>query len=145
MKDLNKGLNSLQKSKVDIGYFNGEIHNGSKMSLASLMTILEYGSDDGNIPARFPFSQIAFSDSPKRNKNIKNIIKNGVTVALKKGNSNQVLDGLGKAYMSSIRSIFGDTSRLVSNAKLTIKLKGRDEPLIEEGELLSKLSYRKIN
>jgi len=144
MKELLKGVNKLEKNAVEIGYFDGKQHEGSGMSLATLMTLLEYGSNDGKIPARFAFTQISQTDSPKRNKALKSILKKGIAQSLRTGNSDVLLEVLGKKYMKSIRSIFGDTSRLISNAKLTQKLKGRDEPLVDTGELLSELTYRKI-
>lgn len=144
MKTLVTSLDKLQKAAVDIGYFNGEMHNGSEMSLATLMTLLEYGSNDGKIPARFPFSQVSASHSPKKEVKVRTMLKAELRHALKTGTTDRILDRLGKHYVHSIRQIFGDTSRLISNAKLTQKLKGKDSPLIDEGELLSKLTYRKL-
>lgn len=144
MKKLFNGLDSLENSSVATGYFDGEMHNGSEMALATLMTLLEYGSNDGKIPARFPFSTIASTNSPKRDKVLRKMIEKGITTSIKEGNTNKLMGRIGKHYLYSIRQIFGDTTRLLSNAALTQKLKGKDSPLIEEGELLSKLSYRII-
>lgn len=144
LKDLEKGLTRLGEAEVAIGYFDGEIHEDTKMTLASLMTLLEYGSNDGKIPARFPFSKIAQTDSPKRNRDVQKLVKQGLQHALQFGGTETLLDSLGKHYESSIRSIFGNTSKLISNAKMTQNIKGRDEPLIDTGELLSKLSYKKL-
>jgi hypothetical protein len=42
-----------------------------------------------------------------------------------------------------IQSIFGDTSKLASNAPSTIRhKKGRNEPLIDTGTLKKKVAYR---
>jgi hypothetical protein len=41
-----------------------------------------------------------------------------------------------------IQSIFGDTSKLASNAPSTIRKKGRNEPLVDTGTLKKKVAYR---
>ena len=143
MNQLMKSMKSLQGASVDVGYFDGELHEGSEMSLATLMTIMEYGSNDGKIPARFPFTQTAATDDPKKNTDVRKKISQGITKAIHSGNTNNLLDILGKHYVDAVGSLFGDTTRLLKNAPLTIALKGKDSPLIEHGELLSKLSYRK--
>ena len=143
MKQLTTVMKSLQGASVDIGYFDGEIHKGSEMSLATLMTLMEFGSNDGKIPARFPFETASSTDNPKNNNVLRKKIKSGLTSTTKTSNPNKLLDLIGEHYVDAIGSLFGDTTRLLSNAPLTIALKGKDSPLIERGELLSKLSYRK--
>lgn len=143
LQQLDKMAMSLQKSSVDVGYFDGAMHNGSEMSLASLMTLLEYGSNDGRIPARFPFTQVSATDSPKRDPTVRKIITRELSGAARAGNPNRLLDLLGKHYVNSIGNLFGDTTRLIGNAVVTQRLKGKNSPLIEHGELLRKLKYRK--
>lgn len=140
LKHLEDLSTSLQKSSVDIGYFDGEMHNGSEMSLATLMTLLEFGSNDGRIPARFAFTQASATSSPKRDANVRKILSKELTNT---SNPNKLLDLLGAHYVKSIGSLFGSTTRLLSNSAVTQRLKGKDSPLIEHGELLSKLTYRK--
>lgn len=140
LQQLDKMAMSLQKSSVDVGYFDGAMHDGAEMSLASLMTLLEFGSNDGRIPARFAFTQVAATDSPKREPKVRKLITKELSTS---GNPNKLLDLLGKHYVTSIGALFGDTTRLLSNAAVTQRLKGKDSPLIEHGELLSKLTYRK--
>ena len=144
MKELLQGIAKLEKSSTEIGYFDGEQHKDSGMTLAALATLLEYGSNEAHIPARFAFTQIAQTESPKRNKIVRRILKKGISETLRTGTSDKLLDALGKKYTMSIRAIFGDTNRLLSNARLTQEIKGRDDPLRDKGELLSKLTYRKI-
>jgi hypothetical protein len=143
MKQLETSMKKLQGASVDIGYFDGARHNGAEMSLASLMALMEYGSNDGKIPARFPFTQTAATDSPKKDTDVRKKVSQGITKTIHSGNTNNLLDILGKHYVDAVGSLFGDTTRLLKNAPLTIALKGKDSPLIEHGELLSKLSYRK--
>lgn len=143
MKQLETSMKNLQGASVDIGYFDGTRHNGAEMSLASLMALMEFGSNDGKIPARFPFTLAASTDSPKKDVKVRKKIKRGLSDAARTGNTNTLLDLLGKHYVDAVGSLFGDTTRLLSNAPFTIALKGKDSPLIEHGELLSKLSYRK--
>ena len=144
LKLLQQSLSKLQVSGVEVGYFNGEIHEGSEMTLAALMTLLEYGSNDGSIPARFPFTQVSAIETPSKEPNVRKKLKQGLSNTVRTGDANNLLELLGKHYVDAVGSIFGDTTRLLSNSSFTQALKGKDSPLIENGELLRKLTYRKI-
>jgi ATP-dependent helicase/DNAse subunit B len=44
--------------------------------------------------------------------------------------------------VEDIRKVFGDTSKLKANAPSTIKKKGRNEPLVDSGEMRRRVNFR---
>ena len=64
---------------------------------------------------------------------------------------NDVIDGdspteaaqvIGHRMVEDIRKVFGDTSKLKANAPSTIKKKGRNEPLVDSGEMRRRVNFR---
>jgi len=144
-KDLDKlakKFKELQNQYVEIGYFDNEMHSEAEMSYASLMTILEFGSPENNIPARYPFHQVAHTKLPSDNAGVKKAIKDHLKNIMGKSDSSDLLAYIGKYYQKELKAIFGDTSRLEPNAPATVAIKGRNEPLVDTQELRDNLGYR---
>lgn len=64
---------------------------------------------------------------------------------------NDVIDGdspseaakvVGHRMVEDIRKVFGDTSKLKANAPSTIAKKGRNEPLVDSGEMRRRVNFR---
>ena len=49
---------------------------------------------------------------------------------------------IGHRMVEDIRKVFGDTSKLKANAPSTIKKKGRNEPLVDSGEMRRRVNFR---
>lgn len=143
-KDLEKVIKhfqNLSKQKIDIGYFSEQgNHSEYDISYASLMKMHEYG--EGDLPSR-PVFEIAgarvMSITPITglSSNIKSLISESGRISI---NSNKIA----KSIISHMKvDIFGNPSLLKSNSEITQRLKGgRDEPLVDTGELRGELSFR---
>lgn len=140
LEKISKNLRKLSGSYVEVGYFDGEIHEDSEMSYASLMTILEFGTAD--IPARYPFSMVAQEHKPSSKKVLKDTIKKHITMLATKDSSKELLEYLGNYYEKELTSLFGNPARILGNAKRTIQMKGKDTPLVDTGDLRDSLSHR---
>lgn len=139
LEKLKKHLMKLQKEKIEVGYFDGEIHQGSGMPLATLMALHESGVPSENIPSR-PVFAIGYEELlPSRNKDTKLYIKNIVGQVGRMDNNVNIL---GEHYRDWLKAIFGDVGVLESNSQRTQAEKGRDDPLVDEGELRDNLGYR---
>ena len=126
-------IRKLDGEKVEIGYFEEQGLHSSGLSYSTLMAIHEFGTDE--IPKRPVFQITAFGKPPQKDARVKSAIRNWSKGLLNKDNSKQLLDTIGKTYQEALVGLFGSTSELTPNADLTISLKGRDEPLVDTGEL----------
>lgn len=145
LNKLKKRLTEIRNQYVEIGYFKEQpIHRLSKLTLATLMYINEYGSESQNLPARPVFQITAFRDHPSKSIKVKEALKAWGKLLIKgKPTTNaNMLDRLGVIYLESARSVFGDKSLLAANAKLTLSLKEGDAPLIDSHQLRDSLSYK---
>jgi len=141
---IRSNIRKIDGERVEIGYFEEQGLHNSGLSYSTLMALQEFGTDE--IPHRPVFQITAFGNPPQKNARVKSAIRNWSKALLNKDNnkdnSKQLLDTIGKTYQEALLSLFGDTSMLTPNAPLTISLKGRDEPLVDSGELKDNLSYR---
>tara|TARA_R110000851_G_scaffold100830_1_gene216624 strand:- start:275 stop:766 length:492 start_codon:yes stop_codon:yes gene_type:complete len=141
LSKISKNVKKLDGENVQIGYFAEQgVHKGSKMTYASLMALLEYGNED--IPKRPIFTIAAFQNSPEKDTRVKRAVRAWNKELLTSDNSKALLDKLGRMYRKSIGDLFGDTSAIEGNHPTTIRLKGRDDPLRDTGDLKRKLSFR---
>lgn len=137
---IRSNIKSLDGENTQVGYFSEQGDHPSGLSFATLMAIQEFGTD--KIPKRPVFQIVGFKKDPARDPEVKSAIRSWSKALAKKDNSKMLLDRVGKTYQEALVSLFGDSSALQSNASPTISLKGRDEPLVDSGELRDNLSYR---
>tara|TARA_Y100000310_G_scaffold74348_1_gene70508 strand:- start:34419 stop:34829 length:411 start_codon:yes stop_codon:yes gene_type:complete len=127
---------------VDIGYFNGEGHSQSELTLASIATLLEKGSVDGDQPARFVMETVAADNLPQKSGEVIQAVRRYLASLDRVDLSEQLLDSIGAFYRDEYKNLLGDSSRLTSNAPSVIERKGRDEPGIDTGELRDNAGFR---
>lgn len=134
-KSLKKLEDHLRKLKGEIhgGYFNGEIHEGSGLTLATLMTIHENGND--HLPSR-PAITLGSDDFIKINNKEFKLLTNKLITQVGKIDANYNL--IGESLINHIRMWFGDPSKLAANAPS----KGRNTPLVDTEELKDNLGFR---
>ena len=110
------------------------------------MSILEFGAEKGpknpEIPKRPIFQIVAFTGSPQYNPKVSRSIRNWSKTLASKDNSRDLLNAIGKIYQQELVSLFGDTSLLDDNSPTTVRLKGRNDPLEDSGDLKGNLAYR---
>ena len=132
MRDLQK----LDGMEVVAGMLrdSGKASNGA--SYVDIATWNEYGTR--RIPSR-PFIRIS-ADTNKQ-----------AWAKMAQQCVNDVIDGdspieaakvVGHRMVEDIRKVFGDTSKLKANAPSTIAKKGRNEPLVDSGEMRRRVNFR---
>lgn len=136
INQLRKQLESLNESKVYVGYFTDQgIHEESGMLYTELMTIHEYGVDKNgvSIPAR-PVMELTQSGGVFTSED-KSAIREAFRGVFAKGIPiSKPLNSIGEYYREKGYQIFGSTALLET-------VKG-NPPLIETGDLSDKFSYR---
>lgn len=131
MRDLQKldGMGVVAGMLKD----SGKASNGA--SYVDIATWNEYGTK--RIPSR-PFIRIS-ADTNKQ-----------AWAKMAQQCVNDVIDGdspieaakvVGHRMVEDIRKVFGDTSKLKDNAPSTIKKKGRNEPLVDSGEMRRRVNF----
>lgn len=127
---------------MEIGYFDGEPHEGSDLTLASLATIFEKGKLDGTQPARFPMEMVADLNAPNTNPQLRTAIRRAIGRMGNENAAQELLDQIGTHYREAYKNLLGNSSRLLSNAPSVIARKGVDAPGVETGELRLNAGYR---
>ncbi|MDU5780053.1 MAG: hypothetical protein E6Z83_04515 [Pantoea sp.] len=137
---LIRSVRSLDNKVVSVGFFADQgNHSGSKMPYTNLMYIQEvHGvrSKAGLVHRRL-FELTAMQHRNEIVSNVKNSISRNFP-----NSPNQILKDFGQDVKGKLREAFGDTSLLPHNAPSTIAGKGANSPLIDTGELKSKVTYR---
>ena len=132
MRDLQK----LDGMEVVAGMLrdSGKASNGA--SYVDIATWNEYGAR--RIPSR-PFIGISADTNRQTWAKIAQQCVNDVI----DGNSpTEAARVIGHRMVEDIRKVFGDTSKLKANAPSTIKKKGRNEPLVDSGEMRRRVNFR---
>lgn len=137
---LIRSVRSLDNKSVSVGFFADQgNHSGSKMPYTNLMYIQEvHGvrSKAGLVHRRL-FELTAMRHRNEIVSNVKNSISRNFP-----NSPNQILKDFGQDVQGKLREGFGDTSLLPHNAASTIAAKGSNSPLIDTGEMKSKVTYR---
>ncbi|MEG9741479.1 hypothetical protein [Enterobacter roggenkampii] len=137
---LIRSVRSLDNKVVSVGFFADQgNHSGSKMPYTNLIYIQEvHGvkSKAGLVHRRL-FELTAMQHRNEIVSNVKNSISRNFP-----NSPNQILKDFGQDVQGKLREGFGDTSLLPHNAPSTIAGKGVNSPLVDTGELKSKLTYR---
>lgn len=142
LKRLQRNLSNINGEDVEVGYFNGEQHSEADLSYASLALILEKGTRDGTIPARFLFETIAILNAPNTSLQARNIITRGIASLGRRNSAAATLDSLGRLYQQLLQDAMGMSPPLISNAPSVVERKGRNSPYEDTGELQENLGYR---
>lgn len=144
LKKLARMAAKLEKTYSEYGYFQEQgIHQESGLSYPYLMSIHEWGTANGHIPARKPFSIAIFGGGQSLLKALKRPMAAHVRSATRKVNYpvDQTLEIFGSVGVYMTKGLFG-SSTLLSNAPSTIRQKGFDAPLVETGDLRDNMRYR---
>lgn len=145
-KKNSKGLEKLMEhfrkitnTEVDVGYFEDSgTHSESNIPYAALMRIHEDGL--GDFPARPAIREGAKKIERNLDKGTLAIVMNNTITQVGRLPENSKI--LGEAVAGQMRSIFGDVGLLAPNAPTTIYRKGKDEPLVDTGELRDNLGSK---
>ena len=137
---MKANVKKIDKQNVKVGYFPEQGLHNSGLPYATLMAIQEFGTD--TVPSRPIFQITASTRPPQREPKVKEAVKEWSKLLTTKDNSKDLLDTIGKNYQGALVGLFGDSSVLSPNADTTIRLKGRDEPLVDSGELRDNLTYK---
>lgn len=132
---IRQRIASIEDRVVRAGYFDSSgIHTPSSLPYAVIMAMHEFGL--GKYPAR-PAMQMGADIFRNSFGEVSRYIK---TAIISPNRRVAALEKVGLKMKEDIASVFGDSTLLESNHPQTVKRKGgRDEPLVETGELRDKL------
>ena len=132
MRDLER----LDGTEVVAGMLrdSGKAENGA--SYVDIATWNEYGTR--RIPSR-PFIRISADTNKQSWEKLAQQCVNGVIDGDSPRDAAQVV---GHRMAEDIRKVFGDTSKLKANAPSTVAKKGRNEPLVDSGEMRRRVNFR---
>lgn len=134
---LIKKIQLLKNSSVESGYFIEQgVHSTIGLTYTELMRKHEWGFGVPQRHLRLSASNIV-SSSPQNKKELKNYLYTNQDM-------DTYLNLTGSRITNVAQSLFGViTAEVPSNAPYTILLKGgRDEPLVDTGELRDNWAYR---
>ena len=131
-----RNLQKLDGMEVVAGMLrdSGKAENGA--SYVDIATWNEYGTR--RIPSR-PFIRISADTNRQAWAKMAQQCVNDVIDGDSPRNAAQVI---GHKMVEGIRKVFGDTSKLKANAPSTIAKKGRNEPLVDSGEMRRRVNFR---
>jgi len=135
-KNIVQSMRKLNGMEISAGILRDAGNSKKGVPLVDIAFYNEYGTR--HIPSR-PFVRIASDDNRKK---WEKMAGDCVGRVIDGGDVSDVGKTLGKEMVSDIRDVFGDTSRVVSNAPATIRKKGRDEPLVDTGAMKKSVNYR---
>lgn len=139
---LIRSVRSLDSKIVSVGFFADQgKHSGSNLNYTNLMYIQEvHGvrTKTGLVHRRL-FELTAMRHRNEIVSNVKASISRNLP-----NSPNQILKDFGHDVQAKLREGFGDTSLLPHNAPSTIAGKGANSPLVDTGELKSKVTYRVV-
>jgi len=129
--DLSKIRGGFGTTTIAVGYPSGDVHPRYMKPMSDLAELVSVG--DANHPAR-PHLEEGIEAG---NREIRAAIKKHGWSLFKKANP----DAIGEVAVEAVRQ-YVFSGALEPNAPSTIARKGFDQPLVEEGDLLSSLTYR---
>ena len=141
---MNK-VTKLTEYKAEAGFYKEQYHSESKMSMANLATILNYGVKNGEkgwkIPPR-PFFYKAWIaslniDSKDTCMAVRSYLYGGKPIRTV---FKELADKLAQRVTMAITA--GSSATIPDNAEVTIRLKGFNYPLVETGKLASSVKSK---
>ena len=141
-KKLDKLIQKLsKKAYVDIGVLEGNRYPGSKMTIAEVGAVHEFGNPELNLPER---SFIRMPLEKKQNK-IQKRAEKDITENMGNAEINNLLERIGNAGVAAIQESFETggfgTWEQITEATIAAK-KGKESILIDTGLLRKSISYR---
>lgn len=136
-------LTAIHNEKVYIGHFseNG-IHEDSGMTYAELMALHHVGGDMGvglPVPPRPLLDFLFMHNIQLKDKGIRSAIDTWLKKGPTEDSNKQLLDNIGKIIGRKEIAMFGQSPPFAPNS--IRHPKGRNEPLVDEGDLRSATSY----
>lgn len=105
-----------------------------EISVAEEAAINEYGDPGQNIPPR-PFMQLTIANNQEEwRKQLEQLLKS-------KTPGPQALEMVAILARDAVKATISSGEGLTPNAPLTVKIKGRNQPLVDMGDLLRSISY----
>ena len=146
-KEIEKRLTDMKGHSVKIGMFAEQgTHKESGMSYVKLFKYLSDGDPSIRMPPRSPLHTVAglvpFKSSPLK-KDLARYLSNlkgkaPITVS-------DMLQNTGAFYRNEVRSVFGSPLLAAKAISTKIKSKSPNTPLIETGDLASKVAFKVDN
>lgn len=154
VKDTDKGWNfifenrkllkEIKEKKVKVGVLQdtpkgGAEHGDSGLTVAEIATILEFGTEDGHIPAR-PALQITFDKNRDKlvelgQKLIGGVFDRKITV-------DKALNVMGAALANEVKKEITTGEGIPpDNAESTIRKKGSDRPWVDTSRVLNSITW----
>ena len=132
-KIKNTKKTSFQKLEIQSGIFQDIGHYAKNVTAQELYSILLYGTKDGRIPSR---NVLEFLQNY-----VENSKYNFVSMYLEKNGELQTAGHLIGQDINNYHKnlVYGFASP--SNALSTVKKKGRNDPLVDTGELVKSITY----
>lgn len=138
LQKILKEMQALGSKRVKVGIQNDAgAHQGSDMSVAALAYINEYGTRDGNIPAR-PAHTNAFDDNRAKLSALTDRLVKGVTEG--KLSADQAAKLLGQTHEDNVKMAIL-TLTAPANAASTIAAKGSSNPLVDTKQTSNSVRY----
>lgn len=135
---MRKRAEAAHNARISTGINKGEGMHSNGLKYAELLAIHHNGVPQKGIPPRPVLSIVTRLYR-------KIIAKKAKHEVFKYLDGQQSLDhtlgSIGKVSLSYTQDVFGDPTVLPQNAKTTIRIKGKDAPLVDSGELQEHLSY----
>lgn len=132
MKSFLNKLRNLDDSCVETGYYPEQTHPNSDLNLAEMAAINELGSEEQNIPARdFMWQSFCVYFRGNGQKNADDLVAH--YLYNKGSNLKSELSYIGKQMQWFIPYTIDTGGDFEDNAKYTVTLKGRNQPLVDQG------------
>ena len=138
--DVQKIQRLIRSDEILVGYPDGVAHPGSKLQNSDLARVLHFGNR--RIPARpFLYQSIASVRTELRQ-----LIRDYLQKSVHEGrepSGKASLNGIGAFLVGAVQSFVrsGFYKEAIPNAPSTIKLKGSDTPLIDNGFMVNSTTY----
>lgn len=140
LKEIAKKMEELVKKEVVVGIPSGSGSDGD-ISLVELGMIHEFGSPDKGIPERSFIRSTSKEEASNLGKltsiKVKELLNDKISV-------NDVYSAIGKHLSGQVIDKFGSSS-LAPNKPETVKRKGSNSPLIDNGALIGAITYEVRN
>jgi hypothetical protein len=137
-------LVKADKSSVEVGHFKEQgSHSSIGKSYVSLMKQHHNGGSTSKFIVSPPRPVITILDGLRVEPLLKSFKKEAESLITFNFSAEQILSSLGRRLVKEEKSIFGKSGLLVKNHRRTISSKGgKDTPLVDSGELQSKVAYK---
>lgn len=132
-------VKALEKKVVQVGHFAEDRSADGTMTMASLGMLMEKGDkvSGGNIPPRPFHESTQMKTLPEVGKKMDKV----VDTVMKGKNPDKAIKALGSYYERAMQDTIENFSS-PANSKVTVKLKGRNDPLVDRGKFKRDVKYK---